>query len=458
MKLYTREAGKGQPMVLLHGNGEDGGYFSAQMEYFSAFYHVIAVDTRGHGRSPRGKAPFTLEQFAEDLREFLRTAKLKNIILLGFSDGGNIALIFALKYPQYVDRLILNGANLNPFGMKLPVLGMICAEYAAVSLRLLGRMSGAFQKRKELRHKKELLALMVWQPRIRASLLKRLPMPALVVAGDRDMIRQAHTERIARFLPHSRLRILSGTHFIASEDPAAFNRCVAEFLRDTEGGEARRMKRLWGGRKPGRLDGDMVRHYAVLIPLIRKRDGYHVLFEVRSQELKSQPGEICFPGGAVEAGESRKQAAVRETMEELKIGRDQIEVAAPLEALVTPAGVTVWPYLGILSGYQGTFSAEEVDHVFTMPLRRFAAQEPESYRTEVRTVPGENFPYELIPGGRGYHWRSGIYEVLFYRTEPGIIGGRTAKMLRALARSYREEIWKPEREKQNFCPAVPDSD
>ena len=109
-------------MVLLHGNGEDSSYFVNQISFFESKYLVIAVDTRGHGRSPRGCGTFTLERFADDLKGFLDRRGLRRIILLGFSDGGNIALIFALKYPGYVDRLILNGANLNPFGMKPSVL------------------------------------------------------------------------------------------------------------------------------------------------------------------------------------------------------------------------------------------------------------------------------------------------------------------------------------------------
>ena len=65
------ETGEGFPLVLLHGNGEDHTYFKRQMEPFSPKYRVIALDTRGHGESPRGSAPFTLDQFAEDLKEFL---------------------------------------------------------------------------------------------------------------------------------------------------------------------------------------------------------------------------------------------------------------------------------------------------------------------------------------------------------------------------------------------------
>ena len=96
MKLYVREAGSGEALVLLHGNGENSSYFQYQIPYFSQKYHVIAVDTRGHGKSPRGTKPFTLIQFAKDLKQLLDQMGLKKVNLLGFSDGGNIALIFAI--------------------------------------------------------------------------------------------------------------------------------------------------------------------------------------------------------------------------------------------------------------------------------------------------------------------------------------------------------------------------
>ena len=83
MKLYYRECGKGQPMILLHGNGEDSIYFENQIRFFSKKYRVIAIDTRGHGKSPRGTRPFTVEQFAKDLKGFLDEKRLRHIILLG---------------------------------------------------------------------------------------------------------------------------------------------------------------------------------------------------------------------------------------------------------------------------------------------------------------------------------------------------------------------------------------
>ena len=91
IQLHWEETGEGKPLILLHGNGEDGTYFRGQMEAFSHKYRVIAVDTRGHGKSPRGTAPFSLGQFTEDLKDFLDEMGIEKGIFLGFSDGGNIA-------------------------------------------------------------------------------------------------------------------------------------------------------------------------------------------------------------------------------------------------------------------------------------------------------------------------------------------------------------------------------
>ena len=435
MNLYTKESGSGQPMVLLHGNGEDSSYFVNQMSFFKSKYHVIAIDTRGHGRSPRGQGAFTLERFADDLKEFLDRRGLRRIILLGFSDGGNVALIFALKYPGYVDRLILNGANLNPFGMKLSVLADVAREYVGV----VGKLWLQGKQEKNI-HKKELLSLMLYEPWIRPELLRRLKMPTLVVAGSDDMIRERHTRQIARSLPNAKLRILEGTHFIAAENPDAFNQCVDVFLKRTQGGELAQMSRIWGSRRVGQLEKEKMRRAAVLVPLIQKGGEYHVVFEVRAGSLKTQPGEICFPGGAVERGETPKQAAIRETMEELLISRRQIRVIAPLDVLEAPGAMEISPFLGALQGYRWSYSEAEVDHTFSVPLRWFAEHEPERYETELVTVPEETFPFEDVPGGRDYHWRRGHYDVYFYRREEGIIWGMTAKILRSLAEMYREDI------------------
>ena len=121
IRQYYIEKGQGEPLILLHGNGENCDYFAGQMDAFARHFHVYALDTRGHGKTPRGDAPFTIRQFAEDLLGFLDTHGIAKAHILGFSDGGNTALIFALKYPERVDRLILNGANLGAKGVKRSV-------------------------------------------------------------------------------------------------------------------------------------------------------------------------------------------------------------------------------------------------------------------------------------------------------------------------------------------------
>ena len=223
--LYYKEKGKGKPLILLHGNGEDSSYFESQMDYFSQTRRVIAVDTRGHGRSPRGTAPFTIRQFAEDLREFMEEMGIERADLLGLSDGGNIAIIFVLRYPERVDRLILNGANLWSRGVKPSVqIPIILGYYAAY---FFGHFSG------KARANAELLRLMVKDPNIEQEELRNIQSPTLVIAGERDMIREEHTRLIAAEIPGAKLRIIPGDHFIAAGNPEAFNREVDRFLRET---------------------------------------------------------------------------------------------------------------------------------------------------------------------------------------------------------------------------------
>ena len=172
---------------------------------------------------------------------------------------------------------------------------------------------------------------------------------------------------------------------------------------------------------------------AVMIPLIEKPDGsYDVLFEMRSRKLTRQPGEICFPGGRIEPGETAIECAVRETCEELLIKRDNISIFRELKRLTRENGTGIYPFAAVLNGYDGTWSADEVDHVFTLPLDWIASQEPKEYTLEVITRPGDDFPFDRIPGGRDYPWRIGKSKVYFYDyDEDGVaLWGLTAEILK----------------------------
>ncbi|MDR0841713.1 MAG: alpha/beta fold hydrolase [Christensenellaceae bacterium] len=221
--LQATEQGRGAPLILLHGNGESGAYFAEQIRYFSKSYRVLAVDTRGYGRSPRGTAPFTLTQFAEDLKFFMDYNGIARAILLGFSDGGNIALLFALKYPQYVEKLVLNGANLMPAGMKPHIHAMIALSYAGLTVAALCSKKAVYLKAR--------YALMALEPKIPLTALRALVgIPALVLVGSRDMIRRRHSQSMAAALPQGRLCVLEGDHFIAAKNSEVYNEAVEAFF------------------------------------------------------------------------------------------------------------------------------------------------------------------------------------------------------------------------------------
>ena len=223
IQLHYIEQGQGQPLILLHGNGESCDYFEHQIAYFSNNYRVIALDTRGHGKSPRGEKPFTIAQFAEDLHGFMNEKGIEKAILLGFSDGGNIALSFVLKYPERVEKLIVNGANLFPSGVKPLYQWPIEIGY---------RIAKSFSKKSEkAKQNAELLGLMVNEPHIDPKELARLTMPVLVIAGTKDMIKESHTRLIYKSLPNAQLNIIEGDHFVANKNAEAFNKVVDAFLR-----------------------------------------------------------------------------------------------------------------------------------------------------------------------------------------------------------------------------------
>lgn len=222
ISLYYQEQGEGEVLFLLHGNGEDGTYFANQISFFSDRYRVIAVDTRGHGKSPRGTAPFTMEQFAMDLHSLMEKLQIQRGIILGFSDGANIAMKFALKYPNQVKALILNGGNLNTKGVKRSIQIPIEIGYRFAKL-----FAG---KSEEAKSHMEILGLMVNEPNIRPEELCAIQAPTLVIAGTKDMIKTAHTELIVDHIPNAKLSVIPGDHFIASKNPKDFNGEVENFL------------------------------------------------------------------------------------------------------------------------------------------------------------------------------------------------------------------------------------
>ena len=222
--LNFTEKGYGAPLILLHGNGESSGYFVNQIDRFANEYRVIAVDTRGHGASPRGNKPFTLETFTDDLKNLLDSLNIEKANILGFSDGGNLAIKFALTHPEYIDKLILNAANVEMFsGVKPQVQLPVMAGYGVAAV--LSRFS------KKAARRRDVLGLMVHPYGVTMNDLERLTMPTLIIVGEHDAIREKQTKEMASHIPHCEVEVFrDGDHFVAAKQPSRFNRTVIEFL------------------------------------------------------------------------------------------------------------------------------------------------------------------------------------------------------------------------------------
>lgn len=174
------------------------------------------------------------------------------------------------------------------------------------------------------------------------------------------------------------------------------------------------------------------KRFGLMIPLIMLKDEWHVLFEERAHTMRSQPGEICFPGGKVEENESYQEAAVRETVEEIGIDPDLIEVIAPLDYLLTPFNYALYPHLAILhikDLAELRPNHTEVADLFTVPLNHFLTHDPECHVIKTTFEITPDFPYDKIQNGEAYHWKTGSYDVLFYEVNNRIIWGLTAKIV-----------------------------
>ncbi|MGX7091374.1 NUDIX hydrolase [Hutsoniella sourekii] len=181
-------------------------------------------------------------------------------------------------------------------------------------------------------------------------------------------------------------------------------------------------------QRPAEILGQQ-KHFAILLPLIDHEGQLQVLYEVRAPGI-SQAGETSFPGGAIEAGESPRQAAVRETCEELLIDPKQIQVFGEIDTLVSEWAIIhcFVAYLPDLDWQTMDYNREEVARLFAVPLSYFVNHEPEDHLIQFSQEAGDDFPYELIPGGDQYNFRQKKHLVKFYQWQDEVIWGFTANL------------------------------
>ena len=205
-------------------------------------------------------------------------------------------------------------------------------------------------------------------------------------------------------------------------------------MRDLE-----HLRRRYADHVPGLLGA---RHsYAVLCPLVERPDGLHLLFEVRSAALHRQPGEVCFPGGRMEAGETPEQCALRETWEELGIPPEDIQLLGRADFLHLRSEALMHPVLGQVAPAaleRLRLNPAEVRQTFLVSLDWLAAHPPEVYRYPLLPVGAEQFPYARVQAPPDYRWTPGQAEVPVYDGLPYPLWGLTARITRHVVQRATE--------------------
>ena len=188
--LHYLEAGEGQPVVLVHGNGEDHHLFDTEIrQLVGAGYRVYAPDSRGHGKN-EPLSEYHYADMAEDMAQFIEAMGLQKPAFYGHSDGGIIGLLLASGHPDALSALAISGTNLSPEGL----IPSFVEEYSRINEA----------------HPDPLVTLMLTEPHIDPEALKGISVPVLVTAGENDLILRSETEKIAEMIPDATLKILPG--------------------------------------------------------------------------------------------------------------------------------------------------------------------------------------------------------------------------------------------------------
>ena len=220
--IYYEIYGQGEPLFLLHGNGGSIEAFSKEIPELSKHFQVIAMDTRAQGKSTDiSKEPLTYIKFADDVKALADELKLKKINILGWSDGGNTAIEFAIKYPERTNKIITSGANVFPNGV---------GENEVENMKKdVVKMRAENKPERDIR----LLQLMIDEPKITKAQLNKIKAKVFVVAGENDLILRSHTEYIAKEIPNSKLKIFQGaSHGVPVERAEELSRDVIEFIKN----------------------------------------------------------------------------------------------------------------------------------------------------------------------------------------------------------------------------------
>ena len=211
--LHYAMVGEGDPIVLVHGNGEDHNLFDTEIsQLIAAGYRVYAPDSRGHGAN-KPMNEYHYADMAEDMYQFIQSLELKSPVLYGHSDGGIIGLMMEIVHPGTLKALAISGTNLSPRG----IIPSFIEEFTSIN-----------EQKPD-----PLITLMLTEPDIDPELLKQVSIPVLVTAGEHDLILREETDRIVANLPDAKLAIVKNAdHGSYIADSEIMGNILINFLNE----------------------------------------------------------------------------------------------------------------------------------------------------------------------------------------------------------------------------------
>jgi pimeloyl-ACP methyl ester carboxylesterase len=223
--MYYETYGKGEPLLIIHGNGGSINHFTYQIPYFAKHYKVIVADSRAHGKSIDTQDSLSYEMMADDFNALLDALHLDSCYVIGWSDGGINGLLLAMRHPEKVKKLAATGANLWPdsSAVDATIAKWALATYDSIA---------SLPQTPEIKHMRKLYNLLCFNPHIKAEALKSIQCPTLIIGGDHDVILPKHTMLIAASIPKSYLWILPNSgHSTPINFKNEFNKTVGDFFK-----------------------------------------------------------------------------------------------------------------------------------------------------------------------------------------------------------------------------------